>query len=80
MTSFAEVEPLDQEWCWAGRIPAGDVTLIAGAGGIGKSFLLADLGARIWRGCMTAGRIWSCRAAFRDCGSRSLRWVMCGCW
>jgi len=56
MTSFAEVEPLDQEWCWAGRIPAGDVTLIAGAGGIGKSFLLADLGARITTGrCMPDG-------------------------
>jgi AAA domain len=50
MTSFADIEAVDREWVWQDRIPAGDVTLLAGTGGIGKSFLLADLAARITTG------------------------------
>lgn len=49
-TSYADIEPLEPEWLWPGRIPQNQLTLIAGDGGIGKGFLLADLAARVTRG------------------------------
>jgi hypothetical protein len=48
--SYADVEALDQEWLWEGKIPRGDVTLLGGDSGIGKGFFMADLAARISRG------------------------------
>jgi predicted ATP-dependent serine protease len=50
MTSFAEITPLAPEWIWQDRILAGEVTLLAGAGGCGKSFLAAELSARVTTG------------------------------
>jgi KaiC/GvpD/RAD55 family RecA-like ATPase len=48
--TFAEVEPVPAEWIWEGRIPAGEVTLLCAPGGTGKSFLAADICARVSRG------------------------------
>lgn len=51
-TSYADITPLEPEWLWAGRIPSNEVTIIAGDGGIGKGFLLADLASRVTRGAV----------------------------
>ena len=40
----------DWEWLWEDRIPLGQVTLIAGDAGAGKSFVALDLAARTSRG------------------------------
>ena len=40
----------DWHWLWEGRIPLGQVTLIAGDAGAGKSFVALDLAARLTRG------------------------------
>lgn len=50
VTPYTDIQPLDPEWLWQGRIPSNEVTIIAGDGGIGKGFLLADLAARVTRG------------------------------
>jgi len=38
------------QWLWPGRIPRGMVTLIEGAEGAGKSFVVLDIAARVSRG------------------------------
>jgi hypothetical protein len=38
------------EWLWPGRIPLGKLTTIAGMPGLGKTFLLCDLVARVTSG------------------------------
>jgi len=48
--SFAEVEAFDPEAIWPGFIFAGQVTVLAGAGGSGKSFASYDLAARVSTG------------------------------
>jgi len=50
LRSFADVEPLDPEDLWAGKIPRAQVTLLVGDSGIGKDFLMCDLAARVTRG------------------------------
>lgn len=47
---YGDITPLEPEWLWSGRIQLGGATLLAGDGGIGKGFLLADLTARVTRG------------------------------
>lgn len=49
-TPYADIPPVEPEWFWPGRIPFSETTLIAGDGGIGKGFLLADLASRATRG------------------------------
>jgi len=49
-TTYADIEPLRTQWLWDGRIARGEVTLIAGAGAVGKGQLLSDLVARVSRG------------------------------
>jgi AAA domain len=49
-TSYATIEPLDPEWLCEGLIPQGELTLIAGEGGVGKGFWMADMTARVTRG------------------------------
>jgi hypothetical protein len=49
-TTFAEITPCEPEWVWQGRIPCGTVTVLAAPGGAGKSFVAADLAARVSRG------------------------------
>jgi AAA domain len=50
MTSFAAIVPSAPAWLWPGRIPAGEVTLLAGPCGVGKSFVTADVAGRVSRG------------------------------
>ena len=38
------------QWLWPGRIPRGMVTLIEGAEGAGKSFVVLDIAAHVSRG------------------------------
>lgn len=53
LTRLAEVQPEAVEWLWAGRIPLGHITLLAGRPGIGKSFATCDMAARV-----STGRSW----------------------
>jgi hypothetical protein len=46
----SEITPRAVEWLWPGRIAIGKLTTFAGWGGLGKSFITADLAARISRG------------------------------
>jgi AAA domain/Bifunctional DNA primase/polymerase, N-terminal len=46
----SEITPMRAVWLWERRIPLGELTLLAGPGGLGKSTLLYDLAARITRG------------------------------
>lgn len=46
----SEVEPRAVEWLWPGRIPLGKLTTFAGNGGLGKTFVLCDIMARVSRG------------------------------
>ncbi|MBS0263435.1 MAG: AAA family ATPase [Planctomycetes bacterium] len=41
--------PPDLDWLWPGRIPLGQLTVIEGADGVGKSFVALDLAARATR-------------------------------
>ena len=46
----SEVTPRKVEWLWPGRIPLGKLTTFAGVGGLGKTFVLCDIAARVSRG------------------------------
>lgn len=47
---LSEVTEEEVEWLWPHRIPKGAVTLLAGQAGIGKSFLVADIAAKVTNG------------------------------
>jgi len=51
--SLSTIETKPREWFWEPRIPAGELTLIAGIQGIGKSILIIDMLSRI-----TTGKFW----------------------
>lgn len=57
MTSWAiklsDVKAEKRDWLWKPRIPAGELTLVAGIQGIGKSILVIDMLSRI-----TTGKPW----------------------
>ena len=57
MTSFAAIVPSAPAWLWPGRIPAAEVTLLAGPCGVGKSFVTADIAGRVSRGDPMPGEI-----------------------
>jgi len=46
----SEITPKRVEFLWPGRIPLGKLTTFAGQGGIGKTFIICDMAARISRG------------------------------
>jgi len=46
----SEVTPKKIEFLWPGRIPLGKLTTFAGHGGLGKTFVLCDISARISTG------------------------------
>ena len=50
LRSLADIEPEEVRWLWPDRIPAGAISLIAGAPGAGKSFATCDLAARVSTG------------------------------
>jgi AAA domain-containing protein len=53
---LCDVSPQPVEWLWPGRIPLGQLTLLCGQTGLGKSFLTLDLAARTSRGAPFPGR------------------------
>jgi putative DNA primase/helicase len=46
----SEIIPRKVEYLWPGRIPLGKLTTFAGRGGLGKTFVLCDIAARVSRG------------------------------
>jgi hypothetical protein len=46
----SELTPRKVSWLWPGRIPRGKLTTFAGVGGLGKTFVLLDVTARVTRG------------------------------
>ena len=53
MLKMSDVKPKEVSWLWPRRIPRGAITMIIGMPGVGKSFLTADMAARV-----TTGRPW----------------------
>jgi len=54
---LSQYEPKPVEWLWRNRFPKGELSIIAGEPGVGKSFLVCDLIARITTGCAFADNI-----------------------
>jgi 5S rRNA maturation endonuclease (ribonuclease M5) len=52
LTPASEIKPRPVRWTWEARIPAGEVTLIPGREGIGKSLLEVWLAANLTRGTL----------------------------
>lgn len=50
LQSFADVVPQQLRWLWPGRLPLGMLSLVSGNPAVGKSFLMADMIARVTRG------------------------------
>ncbi len=50
LLSAADIEPARIIWTWAGRLPAGELALLAGEPGVGKGTVTTWLAARITRG------------------------------
>lgn len=50
LRSLDGVVPTRTQWLWARRIPLGEITLVAGKGGIGKSLFLCTLASWITTG------------------------------
>lgn len=83
MTRSLELVPMSRvtarrvEWLWTGRIPAGELTLLAGPEGTGKSTLLAHLAAEVTRGRLDGDRhgmpLSVCVAALEDDDASTLR-------
>ena len=46
----SQILPKKVEWLWPHRIPIGKMTTFAGPGGIGKTFVLCDIAARVSSG------------------------------
>jgi hypothetical protein len=62
----ASIQPRKVEWLWPGRIALGKLTTFAGQGGLGKTFVMLDIAARVTRGlawpdsegaCCEAGQV-----------------------
>ncbi|MCP4885004.1 MAG: AAA family ATPase [Planctomycetaceae bacterium] len=47
---FSEIEPVEIDWLWPARIPAGRITLLVGLPGKGKSLVTVDMAARVSTG------------------------------
>ncbi len=50
---MSDIESAEQQWLWEGVFPIGELTVIGGCMGIGKSLTTIDLAARV-----TTGRKW----------------------
>ncbi len=59
----SEVVQAEQNWLFPGWIPAGKLTLIIGALGVGKSLLATDIAARVSRGDAMPLTYWNNRPA-----------------
>lgn len=47
---FSETEERPVDWIWPGVIPRGFLSMLAGKQGLGKSYMIADIAARLTRG------------------------------
>lgn len=56
----SSIKPRHVEWIWPGRIPLGKLTTFAGQGGLGKTFVLCDITARITRGAEWPDSVGEC--------------------
>jgi len=52
LTGASGIRSLTTHWLWKERVPMGEITLIAGRGGVGKSTMLARIAADITTGNM----------------------------
>ena len=50
LTCYSEIEAEEIDWLWPSRIALGKLTLVVGPPGIGKSFLMCDVAARVSQG------------------------------
>ena len=50
VVTLASVQPESVRWLWPARIPLGKLTILAGPPGVGKSYALLDIAARVSRG------------------------------
>lgn len=57
LSSLGGTVPMPVFWLWKNRIPLGEITLIAGKGGVGKSLVLSTFTAWITQGTMK-GQFW----------------------
>ncbi len=55
MQCAADIEPKPLRWLWAGKIPAGKLTLLVGDPGLGKSVITLDIAARVSMGAPWPG-------------------------
>ena len=62
------IEITPREWLWRGRLPAGELALIEGLGGLGKGTVMADIAARVTSGRAMPGEI-------ESCAPRSIVWI-----
>jgi putative DNA primase/helicase len=60
----SSLKPVAQEWLWPGRIPMGEVTVVAGEPGVGKSQFAVLLAAHL-----STGRTWPDGAGTAPLGS-----------
>lgn len=52
-TRMSDIVSRKQEWLWPGRLPKGQLVLLGGMPGAGKSTISSEIAA-----CLTAGRVW----------------------
>jgi hypothetical protein len=50
-TVASSIPPKSTQWLWYPYVPAGELTIMAAYGGVGKGLVAVDLAARISRGC-----------------------------
>jgi archaellum biogenesis ATPase FlaH len=50
MVSYDKIDPQEVEWLWQDHIAIGKLTIVSGDPGLGKTFLLLDITARVSRG------------------------------
>lgn len=54
LTELSTVEPKELEWLWDDRFPLGKISIVAGDGGIGKSFMTLYMASVVSRGAVWA--------------------------
>jgi hypothetical protein len=73
---LCEVLAREVEWAWSQRVPLGNLTLISGDPGLGKTWMLIDWLARITTGRdMPDGSANPFRAGSAFCARREVLWV-----
>ncbi|MEU4221019.1 AAA family ATPase [Actinoplanes sp. NPDC026623] len=76
LTPASAFRPARVKWGWAGRMPIGELTLIPGREGIGKSLFLAWLAAQITRGTLPGEFVGTPRAVLYAASEDSWRYTI----